>query len=42
VVACVACGALHPEHVTHRVATFTEAPAAMTDPGPKLVFVNDT
>lgn len=41
VVACVACGALHPEHVTHRVATFSEAPAVMTDPGPKLVFVSD-
>ena len=40
VLACVACGALHPEHVTHRVAPFTEAAEAMTDPGPKLVFVN--
>jgi threonine dehydrogenase-like Zn-dependent dehydrogenase len=37
--ACVACGKLHPEHVTHRVLPFEDAPDAMTDPGPKLVFV---
>jgi alcohol dehydrogenase len=39
VLACVACGKLHPEHVTHRVAGFAEAGEAMTDAGPKLVFV---
>lgn len=39
VLACVACGKLHPEHVTHRVAGFAEAGEAMTDSGPKLVFV---
>lgn len=36
---CLACGRLHPEHVTHRVAGFAEAAAAMDEPGPKLVFV---
>ncbi|WP_197042097.1 MDR/zinc-dependent alcohol dehydrogenase-like family protein, partial [Sandarakinorhabdus oryzae] len=36
---CLACGRLHPEHVTHRVARFDEAGDAMTDPGPKLMFV---
>lgn len=41
VLACVAGRCLHPEHVTHRVARFTEAPDAMTDAGPKLVFVRD-
>ena len=35
---CIACGRLHPEHVTHRVLPFAEAGGAMTDPGPKLVF----
>ncbi|MEI6485896.1 MAG: alcohol dehydrogenase catalytic domain-containing protein [Sphingomonadales bacterium] len=39
VVDCLACGWLHPEHVTHRVARFADAAEAMTDPGPKLVFV---
>lgn len=35
---CMACGKLHPEHVTHRVLPFSQAVDAMTDPGPKLVF----
>lgn len=35
---CIACGRLHPEHVTHRHCTFADAPDAMTDPGPKIVF----
>jgi alcohol dehydrogenase len=35
---CIACGKLHPEHVTHRVLPFAEAGEAMADPGPKLVF----
>lgn len=39
VLAGVACGKLHPEHVTHRVARFAEAGEVMTDAGPKLVFV---
>jgi threonine dehydrogenase-like Zn-dependent dehydrogenase len=39
VLGCIACGKLHPEHVTHRVASFDEAGEAMADPGPKLVFV---
>ena len=39
VLGCIACGKLHPEHVTHRLASFDEAGEAMTDPGPKLVFV---
>ncbi len=36
---CIACGGLHPEHVTHRVLPFAKAGDAMADPGPKLVFV---
>jgi alcohol dehydrogenase len=39
VLACMACGKLHPEHVTHRVVPFAEAIDAMTDAGPKVVFV---
>jgi threonine dehydrogenase-like Zn-dependent dehydrogenase len=35
---CIACGKLHPEHVTHKVLPFDEAAEAMTDSGPKLVF----
>jgi alcohol dehydrogenase len=38
VLACMACGRLKPDLVTHRTATFAEAPDAMTDPGPKLIF----
>lgn len=38
VLGCIACGRLHPEHVTHRVLPFAEADDAMTDPGPKLIF----
>ncbi len=38
VLACIACGDLHPEHVTHRVVPFEAAVEAMTDPGPKVVF----
>jgi alcohol dehydrogenase len=36
--ACIACGKLHPEHVTHRVLPFAEAIDAMADPGPKVIF----
>lgn len=36
---CIACGKLHPEHATHRIAAFGDAIDAMTDPGPKLVFM---
>ena len=39
VLACVACGALKPECVTHRVLPFDGAPEAMTDTGPKMVFM---
>ncbi|KPF80317.1 hypothetical protein IP88_00645 [alpha proteobacterium AAP81b] len=35
---CLACGRLHPEHVTHRIVDRSEAGEAMTDPGPKLIF----
>lgn len=35
---CLACGRLHPEHVTHRVVDRAEAGEAMTDSGPKLIF----
>jgi alcohol dehydrogenase len=38
---CIACGKLHPEHVTHNILPFSAAAEAMTDPGPKLVFVPD-
>lgn len=39
VITCLNGKCIHPEHVTHRVASFEEAPDAMTDPGPKVVFV---
>ena len=39
VLSCLACGKLHPEHVTHKLLAFAEAGEAMDDPGPKLVFV---
>jgi threonine dehydrogenase-like Zn-dependent dehydrogenase len=38
---CIACGKLHPEHVTHNILPFSAAAEAMADPGPKLVFVPD-
>lgn len=38
---CIACGKLHPEHVTHRVLPFSDAAEAMTDTGPKLIFTPD-
>ncbi len=38
---CIACGKLHPEHVTHRVLPFSDAAEAMTDNGPKLIFTPD-
>jgi len=38
VLACITCGALHPERVTHRVCGFADAPEALPDPGPKVVF----
>jgi threonine dehydrogenase-like Zn-dependent dehydrogenase len=38
---CVACGKLHPEHVTHKVLRFADAGEAMMDAGPKLVFTPD-
>lgn len=41
VLACMSCGTLHPEHATHRIVSFGEAADAMTDPGPKVVFVRD-
>lgn len=41
VAACVACGKLDPSPVTHRRCGFDEAADAMTDPGPKLVFLQD-
>lgn len=41
VLGCIACGKLHPEHVTHRVLPFADAADAMTDGGPKLVFTPD-
>jgi alcohol dehydrogenase len=34
-------GCFHPEHVTSRVVSFADAAEAMTDPGPKVVFVAD-
>jgi alcohol dehydrogenase len=38
---CIACGRFHPERVTHRVARFCDAPDAMGDPGPKVIFTVD-
>jgi threonine dehydrogenase-like Zn-dependent dehydrogenase len=38
---CIACGKLHPEHVTHRVLPFSQAAEAMADDGPKLIFTPD-
>jgi threonine dehydrogenase-like Zn-dependent dehydrogenase len=38
---CIACGKLHPEHVTHRILSFSDAAEAMTDTGPKLIFTPD-
>jgi len=39
VLSCLECGSLHPQHVTSRVTSFSEAIEAMTDPGPKVIFV---
>ncbi len=39
VLGCIACGKLDPGHVTHRIASFEDAADAMSDPGPKIVFV---
>lgn len=41
VLACMSCGKLHPERVTHRIVDFGEAADATTDPGPKVVFVRE-
>jgi threonine dehydrogenase-like Zn-dependent dehydrogenase len=38
---CIACGKLHPEHVTHKVLPFADAADAMTDSGSKLIFLPD-
>lgn len=37
----VTCGHYHPEVVTSREVSFSEAIDAMDDPGPKLIFTND-
>lgn len=42
VLSCIACGKLHPEHVTHRRVSFKDAIDAVADPGPKVVFTSDT
>jgi alcohol dehydrogenase len=34
-------GHFHPELITARVVPFSEAPEAMTDPNPKIVFTTD-
>jgi alcohol dehydrogenase len=41
VLECIACGALKPESVTHRIARFADAVDALDDPGPKIVFLAD-
>lgn len=41
VLGCMACGKLHPEHITHKIVPFAQAADAMTDSGPKLVFTPD-
>ena len=33
--------ALHDEHVTHRIAPFSEAIDAVMDPAPEVVLTND-
>lgn len=38
---CMACGNLHPEHVTHSVMPFAQAAECMTDRGPKIIFTPD-
>ncbi|MBA4307970.1 MAG: dehydrogenase [Sphingopyxis sp.] len=38
---CIACGSLHPEHVTHSIVPFADAADAMTDNGPKIIFTPD-
>lgn len=37
----IACGHFHPELVTTKIATFSEAVEAFGDPTPKVVFKND-
>lgn len=39
VLACLACGKLKAEAVTHRCASFADATDALMDPGPKVLFV---
>lgn len=39
VLACMACGRFHPGRVTHHIVPFRDAIDAMTDAGPKVVFV---
>jgi alcohol dehydrogenase len=41
VLSCMACGGLHAGRVTHRIARFAEAAAAMDEPGAKLVFTGN-
>ena len=40
VLACMTCGALRPDCVTHRIVPFCDAGDAMADPGPKIIFSN--
>lgn len=42
VLECMACGSFHPEKVTHQVVGFDQAADAMTDPGPKVIFVAES
>jgi hypothetical protein len=37
----LACGQLHAEGVTHRLARLEDAPDALTNPGPMLIFTPD-
>jgi hypothetical protein len=39
VLECPACGKPRAEAVPHRCATFADAPQALLDPGPKILFV---
>jgi alcohol dehydrogenase len=41
VLSCMTNRELEPRHAMHRIANFADAPDAMTDPGPKLVFVRE-
>lgn len=42
VLACSACGNIHPEDIVSRTVDFADAVDAMTEPDVKIVFVQGT